>query len=126
MDISALVPVERTIEIVHPVTKEELGITVSLLSLNDDRMRKIKRKIQDERIRLESKGKSFKSADIEENEIAMVFAAMIGWEWKKDTEFEGEKPAFNIANVKKVLTKLDWFKTQLMEAISEEEAFFQT
>ena len=47
MDIAALTPSENTFEIKHPVTDENVGIRVSLMSPDDDRMKPIKRQITD-------------------------------------------------------------------------------
>jgi len=124
MDIKDLKPVERVIEIVHPVTGENIGIKVSLLSLKDERMKRIKRKLVDERLMLESKGKTLKSEDIERNGDVLLFNAMTGWEWYGDITFNGEKPAFNRKNVMEILDQLVFFKDQLEEAINDEQAFF--
>jgi hypothetical protein len=126
MDISSLKPTERLVEIRHPGTGDNLGITVSVLSLLDDRMKKIKRRLLDNRLQLESKGKKFKSSDVEDNETALLFEAMTGWQWNGENTFRGEKPDFNIKNVKEVFTELEWFRNQIAEAVSDEEAFFTT
>lgn len=126
MDISSIKPAERLIEIVHPGTEEPLGIKVSLVSLSDERTAKVRRKIQDERIRLEMRRQFFKAEDIEENEDTLLFNAMTGWHWEGDVTFEGQKPDFNVANVKKVFKHFPWFKQQIMEAVGEEKAFFTT
>lgn len=126
MDLNTLKPVERTIEIVHPTTGKELNIKVSLISISDERLAKVKRRIQDEKLRLEARGKNFKSEDIEENRNILIFGAMTGWEWSKDAKFNGEKPAFNLKTVTEILTALPWFREQLEEAISDEQAFFLT
>lgn len=126
MDLLSLTPVERIVPILHPVTKVELGITVSLMSLQDERMKKIKRRILDEKLRLQSRGKDFKAEEIQENGNLIIFSAMTGWEWSGDATFNNEKPAFNQANVFKVFEKLPWFRAQLDEALNDEEAFFPT
>lgn len=125
MDISTLKPSERVVEILNPATGEELGIKVSVLSVNDPELKRIKRKFTDERLRLESKGKTFKAVDIESNEDELLFSAMKGWVWEKDTSFKGEKPDFNRKNVFAVFEELPWFRTQVAVAVGEEEAFFQ-
>lgn len=125
MDIANIVPAERVIEIVHPVSQKEMGIRVSIRSINDPAMEKIKRKIRDEVARLESRGKYLKSEEVENNRINLAFAAMTGWEWYgKDVNFNGEKPDFNIKNVRDVFTKLAWFQEQVEQEISDETAFF--
>jgi hypothetical protein len=126
MDIANIQPSERVIEIHHPADENELmGIRVTLISITDPRMKKIKRKIQDAKLKLDAKGKSFKSEEIEENANEMLFSAMTGWDWYgKDATFKGKKPEFNRASVFDVLTTVEWFADQLTEAITDEKSFF--
>ena len=128
MDISELKPAdERVIEITHPGTGDPIGVRVSLMSITDARMVKIKRKIQDERLRLEARGKNFKADDIEENRNELSFRAMTGWEWYDGANFKGDKnPVFNRATVDTVLTELPWFRDQIEEGVSDEKSFFTT
>lgn len=127
MDINDFKPSERMVEILNPKTGEQLEIRVTLLSINDDRLKKIKRRIADEKLRLEARGKNFKSEDVEDNLYNIVFNAMTGWEWYgADVSFKGVKPEFNRAQVQKVLEELPWFLEQIQEAVSDEKAFFQS
>lgn len=127
MDISDLKPAERVVEILHPATGEELGVRISLLSLEDQKLKQLKRRLTDERIRLESKGKSFKAADLEENGNEILLASVTGWEWySQNITFHGQKPEFNRKNFLEVIGELPWFKAQIEVAISDEQAFFQT
>lgn len=125
-DISEINYVEKTVEIVHPATKELLGISVSLMSPDDPRLERIKTKILDERLALEAKGKNFKADQINKNRDMILFRAMTAWDWSGDTTFEGEKPELNQVNALKVFAKLPWFRTQIDEAFSELEGFFNT
>lgn len=125
MDINSLKPAERVIEIVHPGNGEKLDIKVTILSLNDERLTTVRRRIQNKRIELEKRGKTFKADDIEENELDLLLAGITGWFWEGESSFNGEKPEFNERNVKKVLKELPWFKEQIKEAIGDEKAFFQ-
>lgn len=124
MDLSSLKTTERFIEIVHPKTGENLGVRVSIVALNDVRLKSIKRKIQDEKLRLEARGKNFKSEDIEENMCSILFNAMTGWEWAGDANFKGNKPDFTRENVVAVFKELPWFQSQIDEAVSDEKSFF--
>lgn len=127
MDISTLIPVERIIEIKHPVKDENLGIRVNIISLNDEKMKQIRRKFINKRIELEKKGKSFRADDIESNEIDLLVACITGWDWYgEDVTFNGSKPDFNEANVRNVLNTFSWFKDQVSEAVGDEKAFFQS
>lgn len=125
MDLAEIKPSERIIEILHPSTGENLGITVSIISLNDERAATVRRRIQNKRIELERRGKTFKASDIEENEMELLMVAITGWDWGEN-QFHKETPAFIEKNVKTVLKELPWFKKQIMEAIDDEKAFFQS
>ncbi len=126
MDLSDFKPVERIIEILNPKTGSEIGLRVSIISLNDERVMKVKRKIQDEKLRLEMRGKNFKSEDIEENRNALIFAAITGWEFHSGLEWNKEKsPVLNQKNLVQLLTEHVWVREQIEEAISDEQAFFQ-
>lgn len=141
MDIALIKPSERTIEIHHPVDETKLlGIRVSLVSMTDPRMKKLRRRIQDEKLKLEARGKNFRAADVEENQNELIFNAMTGWQWYNttgqkgdkdfdeaaDAKFKGKKPEFNRANVLEVLNEpgMEWFADQISEAIADEKAFF--
>lgn len=129
-DISAIKSTERTIDILHPATGEPIGVRVTLVSIDDDRLTKIRRAITDQRMRLEQKGKPFKAEEIEENANNLLFAAIVDWEWYSLTEsgerttFHDEIPDFNRRNFNAIIGELPWFKKQINEAVGEESAFF--
>lgn len=125
MDLANIKPVERIIDIVHPSTGEKIGVSVTVLSINDEKMAAAKRRIQNKKLELDRRGKTFKADDLEENEMELLTTAITGWNWEGDVDFHGEKPAFNEKNVKAVLKELTWFKQQIMEAVGDEKAFFQ-
>lgn len=125
MDLANLKPVERVIDILHPSTGEKIGVSVTVLSINDEKMAAAKRRIQNKKLELDRRGKTFKVDDLEENEMELLTTAITGWNWEGDVDFHGEKPAFNEKNVKAVLKELTWFKQQIMEAVGDEKAFFQ-
>lgn len=125
MEICELKPVERALEIKHPSSGEELGITVTLVSLNDARMSALKRRIRVQSLERERRGKAINVDEVEKNELDLVIGAMTGWTWKGDTTFHGQKPDFNEENIKIVFKELPWFKDQIAEAIGDEKSFFQ-
>ena len=126
MEISTLKPSDRIIEIKHPADENKnLGIRVTIISLSDEKMKSIRRRFINRRIELEKRGKNFKADDIEDNEIEILVASITGWEWYGDIEFNGSKPEFNEANVRKILNDFEWFKNQIAEAVGDEKAFFQ-
>lgn len=126
MDLSAIKPVEGILEIVHPGSNEKLGIKVSLLSLDDDALKKVKLKIQNEEKTLGRRGKSFTAEQVDANTSLIAFTAMTGWSWENDASFHGDKPAFTIANVNKVFDELPWFRDQITEKVGDTKSFFTT
>jgi hypothetical protein len=130
MEITELRANEIMLEIVHPKTEQPLGITVPLRSLEDEEMKKLSRKLQNDRIGLSKRGKVFTAEQIEENENLILFTAMTGWDWHKDANgeqalFHGEKPAFTKEKVYQVFNELPWFKAQVMDGAGDTKAFFQ-
>ena len=128
-DISTIKPTERTVEIKHPGTGSPLGIRVTVMSIEDDRLKRIKRDIADESLRLQSKNKSFKADQVEANGVRLLFGATTGWEWyapegEEAPTFEGETPEYSERNFKRVVNALPWFADQLREEIDETKAFF--
>jgi hypothetical protein len=131
MELSELKPSERMIEILTPGTKQELGVRVSILHIDDERLKKLKRQFQDERNRLEARGKQFKAETIEENLNELTYAAMTGWEWYSPTKdpkdlpkFNGSVPEFNKKNVFEIFETLPWFRNQIGEEMGDDQAFF--
>lgn len=141
MDLSTIKPSERIVEILHPATKEPIGIRVSLVHIEDESMKRLKRQIQDDRLRLESKGKFIKSDVVEENTKELAFTAMKSWEWynptgisKKENKgfdelkratWKGEAaPEFSKKNVFDVFETLPWFLNFICAEIGDSEAFF--
>lgn len=138
MDVSKLKPLERTIEILNPETDTPLGIRVRLMSIEDERLKKLKRTFTDERLKRDGKGKAFKSEEIERNANMLLFTASLGWEWYNPTgskgdhgfdaeampDWKGAVPEYNQRNFIEVLTEFPQFATQVSEAIDETKAFF--
>jgi hypothetical protein len=139
-DLSQIKPTDRTIEILHPRTDEPIGIRVTLMSIDDERMIKAKRAITDKRLHLEQRAKSFKSTDLEDNKTSLLATAVIDWEWYNPTgnedakdfdrnampEWNSSVPDFSRRNVQAILSDpgMSWFTDQINEAVGETKAFF--
>lgn len=138
MELTALKPTERSIEIISPATGQPLGVRVRVVSLEDERLERVKRQINDEALRLQGKGKSFKAHEVERNAKTIMFTGTLGWEWYNPTgaegdegydadatpTYKGEIPAFNQKNFTDIVTELPWFGEQVSEAIGETKSFF--
>lgn len=138
-EITDIQSVDREVEITHPASGENIGVRVRLVSIDDDRLTKIKRRITDRRIHLEARGKTLKAEEIEENSVDLLFTAMLDWKWYNPTGNEGDEgfdpnaapsfngeaqPDFNRKNVNAIFDRLAWFKQQIGEAVGETKAFF--
>ncbi len=138
-DLSTIKPAALELEIKHPGTGDRLGVRLTLISMDDQRMIKIKRGITDNKLRLDARGKHFKAEDIEDNTNRLYFGATTGWEWYNPTgnvgddgydadampEIDGEQPDFNQRNFMMVVTKLPWFAEQIGEALGNSRDFFK-
>jgi hypothetical protein len=128
-DLSKVIPSQVMLDIKYPGTTRSTGVTVELMSLDDERMRKLKRSLIDRRQKLEARGKVFSADELETNGSEVAFAAIVGWSWGKDEDgdeatFQGEKPELSRANVMAVFTALPWFREQIDVKIGERESFF--
>lgn len=124
MNLLDLQPSERLVEILHPSTGEEIGIRVSLISLDDEKLKKIKRKIRDNAINLQKRGKTMSVEEEENNEIALLETCITDWDWYGDVTLNGEKPEKNLKNIKEVYNKLPWFTKQINTVLGDEQGFF--
>ena len=138
MDISNIKPTERSVEIEHPGTGAYIGLRIHVMSIDDERLKPIKRSITDERFKLESKGKSLKTEDVERNGERLLFKATTGWEWYNPTgkegddgydaeampNFNGSIPDHNQRNFVDLIRAVPWIGDQLREEIDETKAFF--
>ena len=132
------------IEIVHPTTKEGLGMFITVLGKHSQVFRDIIKERVDNRIKAESlavqRGKSVptKTAETVEREaVELLAACTIGWDTEvKDDEgevvetkpawfFRGEWIEFNIPNAMRVFTDLLWIREQVDNAIGDLENFIK-
>lgn len=111
-----------------------------LVSIDDEKLTKLRRAITDRKLAMEQRRKNFKAEDIEQNVIDICFTAMMGWEWYNPTgkpgdegydadempDWRGSVPDFNRKNVVAILSDpgMIWFRDQINEAISETKDFF--
>lgn len=123
MDFSEVKLAERVVNILHPKTGEDTGIKVTVVSIEDAKLKRIKRKLRDENLRLQARGKSFKAEDEEENLDTILFNAMTGWVWEGKAVWRGSKPEFNMKNVRDVFDNFVSFRQQIAEAVEDTSAF---
>jgi hypothetical protein len=138
MELTNLKPAERVIDVVSPSSGLPIGLRVRVMSLEDDRLKRIKRQITDESLKLQARGKGFKADEIERNGRMLMFAGTLGWDWYNPTgeegdegynpdalpTFNGEQPTYNEKNFIALISELTWISDQIQEAIGETKSFF--
>lgn len=116
MDLSTLIPVERTVEVLHPKTREPTGLKLTLAHESDPRVMEATRKIFDE---ARTKG------DVDPNRgRKLTMAHVVGWEWSGEATFNGEKPTFSpeaLANVCEVPP----VASAIFKAIGDDAGFYE-
>lgn len=129
-DLAKVKSSERILEIKHPATGENYGVQVTLMSLDDERMKTLKRQIQDRKNKQEMRQqKPLSAEEVEENGYKIAFTAITNWSWGKDPDgeentFNGKKPDLTLANAKEIFAALPWFLHQINEAFGDEKGFF--
>ena len=133
------------IVILHPISKEPLGIYVSILGKHSEAFRELVKERTDKRIREEAlnarRGKFGKVKTAEEYEaeaIEMLCACTTGWgkcDVGKDGEitkktadtflYNGEQLKWNVKNGKTVYGRLLWLRQQVDDAIGDLENFIK-
>lgn len=138
MDLSVIKPTERNIEVKHPGTGEPIGVRISLISMDDDRMKKLRRSLTDQAQKAAQKGKALLADDLEANSNLILWTAATRWHWYNPTgkegdegyeadampDFHGEVPEFTQKNFMAMITELVWIKRQLTEELDELKDFF--
>jgi hypothetical protein len=119
-DIAEIKAASRQVKIKHPVTDEEIGLTITLIPESDQKVQAAQRKFLNERLQ---RGKKVTAEQIEAGTLSKVVSAISGWEWK-GIAFKGEVPEFTEANVRKVLKELPWVRTQIETELGDDAAFF--
>lgn len=121
-DISSIVAAPRTVDIKHPATGEPIGLKVTLRPDSSDEVQAAKRKLINERLQRDVK---VTAERLENNRNLLLESAVSGWEWEGDLTFDGSKPEFTSANLRKVLKKLHWVRDQIDAELGNDAAFFE-
>lgn len=135
LDTSAASEKGARIEIVHPLSKEPLGIFITVLGKHSSTFRELVRDRINKRVKEESmasrRGKHLAprtAEEIERDALEMLVACTITWdsgEGKNYITFEGQQLEFNAGNALTVYSKLIWLREQVDEAIGDLENFIK-
>lgn len=129
-DLGAIKPAERRVELTYPGNpQKKCGLWVTIISLDDERLKKLRRSYQDDANRAAQRGKIINAEDQDEKLNRLIIAAMTGWGWEKDDDgeeavFNGGKPEFKEAKIREVFAQSGWVRDQLSEALGDTSSFF--
>ncbi len=121
MDISTIVAAERAVEIKHPASGEPIGLRITVRPESDPAVVAARRRFLNDRLH---RGGKLTAEKLEQQQNAVIQAAVSGWDWQGELTFEGAKPEFSEANLARVLKRLPWVKQQLDEELGDTAAFF--
>lgn len=109
------------VEIIHPVTKDALGVFISVVGKDSDVYRAKIKALTEESLTRSARGKSIKSIDkIEADNINALVAAITGW---RNVVLDGEVLTYSNANARKLLTRILPIREQVQEAVNDLENF---
>lgn len=109
------------IELLHPVDRSPIGVTVRILGSDSDVYRDMERKHADKRIRNFERGKMRLSPEeVESESLEMLLACLIGWE---GVEEHGETVPFTAENARRFMERYRWMREQIASAIGDRRNF---
>lgn len=122
MDLLSIRPDSIEIEIVHPGTRQPLGLVLTCVSLEDERVKEIERTLKNKALR---GGRNSVTAEkLDENTLLVLATTIKSWNWPESlTLGDLSNPECNSANKKK-LVSIPWIASQIDVALGDESAFF--
>ena len=118
LDVVSLANTGTTVDIVHPVTGDPLGIKVTVAGMDSDLYRKAQRKILNKR--LNDKKFKTRAEELENESIDLLAHCTMSWE---GVEEDGVVVPFTVDNAKKVYRTYPWMKEQVDVAIGDRGNF---
>lgn len=129
---TTIVARERTIEITHPVTGDDIGLSVTLRPQSSPEVKEVLRQHGDEDLEFAQRtrgraGKKANAATVERRAVEHLAATISGWKWAEGVTFKGEAPAYSTEAVKKLLSdpEAHWIRKQIDIEAGDEAAFFK-
>lgn len=122
MDLSAINPHSREIEIKNPATGKGTGFFLEIVSEHDDRVKAVDRGLQNKVLR--SRTRALDADSLHDAVTERLVASVVGWRWTGDARWGAEgKLEFTPANVRKVLAN-PAVRKQIEEELADDAAFF--
>lgn len=105
----------------HPVTLEPIGIKLTVLGEDSDKIRKLKRRQLN--MRLKNQSKKLTAEELEANANEVYAAAITGWEWAEGVTLDGDRPECTPESVARFLSRFLWAKQQVDDHMADKSAF---
>ena len=116
MDLSTLVPVERTVDVLHPKTGQPTGLKLTLAHESDPRVMEAARKVYDE-------ARTNGGMDPDRGR-KLTMAHVVDWQWTGEATFNGERPHFSPEKLAEVC-KVPPVATAIFRAVSDDAGFYE-
>lgn len=119
--IADIVKYETTfpLELVHPVTGDEIGVTFQIRSTSSAEVKAVDRRIMNTTLVAKTSGKSPKIESLEKQTMERVAATIADWDWKGQELNKGEGVLeYSKENCLKAM-QIDWIFEQVNKAASD-------
>jgi hypothetical protein len=130
MDFNTITSKQYELKIKSPVDGEFSGLTVNLISLNEDGPKQLSEEHAERKSEAIANGRPLSQKAQQEHAKDLFAACVVSWEWGeaadgKMASIGGETPECTPENVKMMLEKFPWFYSQVFTAARKEANFYQ-
>jgi hypothetical protein len=117
VELSNIIQYERlfSLELLHPVTDEPLGIAFQIRSAGSKEAKAILRKHTDANIDRQQRRKMISGAMLEQQEAEKAASYIASWNWGDHT-WRDEKPVLTVEKAAEILKAEGWIYVQVTEA----------
>lgn len=111
------------INIAHPLTGEETGMKIRVVSLDSDKYHQISMKLQNENIKYARKNRGKTTAEkLSSDAIELLANVTVGWD---NIKINGEDLPFSLENARKLYEDYAFIKEQVDEFIGDRRNFIK-
>lgn len=118
LEMTARAETGAVLQLRHPGTHEEVGVSIKLQGADADAYRAVVRRQIDEQI-AQSKPE-LSAAELEERHVARLVAVTLGWE---NVTYHGKTLDFNAANAQRLYVEQIWIREQVARFVEDRSRF---
>lgn len=126
-DLSTIKAEDRSVNLLHPKTGDELGLVFHLRSPYDDEVQRVKREWQNHRLAPKRRNKAITVEELEAFQDKLIIAAVKGWTWEdEELSLNSERPESSPHVLKSWLkdNSLKWIREFLVDETEDLASFF--